>query len=203
MQEINFDVLEDPFKFELIMLPCSCYQKKNGEVAVMKGSFLEQLLEKAPSLKTEIAKAVENMGNCPSILSSIPGSPIPTKFCTFPVTPTSLRAEDPDKHVFNRLKGNFKKYKLLPGWMLLPRSDMVEFSAFKLSEIIRYYKLTKVIFQYEAFTFDAEDKEEYTRVRNIMAKYLKEGVFIARKPVGNIQGEQHVMTTSSVTMEKD
>jgi len=202
MQEISLDVLKDPFKFELIMIPCSCYQKKNGEVAVMPNSFLDELIKKAPTLRTEIGKAVERYGNCPAVLSAIPGSPIPTKFCTFPISPSNLRAEDPDDYVFHRLKGKFKKYSLLPGWTLLPRIDMVEFSAIKLREIIKYFRLTKIVLQYESFTLDKEDKMHYTKIQNIMQRYLQESFYVAHMPKENIEVKNQVTATSSVTFEE-
>lgn len=202
MQDINFDVLSDPFKFELIVLPCSCYQKKNGEVAYMKEGFIHSLLEKAPTLAHEMAKAVEEMGNCPAILSSIPKSTLPTKFCTFPVSPTSIRAEEPDRYVFSRLKGRFKKNSLLPGWTLLPRSDMVEFSSYKLSELIRYFKLSKVVIQFEAFTLDEDDMKVFERIRKIMEKHLRENIYIAHKPKNDGVGVQSLTSGSTLTMEE-
>lgn len=201
MQEIRFDLISDPSKFELICLPCSCYQKKDGTMPVPKEGFFSDLVKKHPNLPYEIGKGVEKYGNCPAILSAIPQTN--TKFATFPIAPTSLRAEDPDKYVFSRLKGKFKKTALLPGWTLLPRSDMVEFSCIKIQEIIRYYKLTKVAIPFEMFTLEKEDREDYTRIKTLMEKIVKDNIFMVIRPTESEQGTVHGgMVSSSVTYEE-
>ena len=203
MQEIRSNIFTDAGKFDLICLPCSCYQKKDGTVAAPKEGFLQQLVEKCPSLLSEIGKGVEKYGNCPAMLSSIPNTPKPTKFITFPVAPSGFRAENPNDYVFQRLQGKFKEYALLPGWAIVPRSDMVEFSAIKLAEIIKYYKLKKVAVPFEMFTFDREDKDDYTRIRNIMEKYLGEEVFMVTQPQDGEVGTVQSAVTSTVTYEEE
>jgi hypothetical protein len=204
MQEIKHDLITDPSKFELICLPCSTYQKKDGSMPVPKNSFLSQLVEKYPNLPMELGKGVEEYGGCPAVLSSIPNTPMPTKFATFPIAPPNLRAEKPDNYVYNRLKGKFKDYYLLPGWTLLPRSDMVEFASIKLKEIMVYYKLTKVAIPFDMFNFDHEDREEYTRIKNIMSRIVSNDVFIVTKPSESAEGTVHGgMVQSSVTYEEE
>jgi len=189
MQEIKHDIIEDPGKFSLIALPCTAYQKKTGEVPVPKEGLLSRLVEKYPNLPMDIGSTVEKYGNCPSIMKTIADMKTPTKFCTFPVSPTSLRVQNPDNYVFRRLIGRFKKpYSLLPGWTLVPRSDMVEFSAIKLAEIMRFYKLSNVAIPFELFTFDREDKDDYTRIKNIICKYIKEGLYLVSRPSESTQG---------------
>jgi len=203
MKSINFDILSKPGEFELILIPCSCYQKKGGEMPVMKGGLLEEIVSRCPSLPTQIGKAVEQYGNCPAILSHIPGTKHPTKFATFPISPTSLRAENPDDYIFHRLKGRFPKYKLLPGWTLLPRSDMLEFAAIKLAEIIKYYKLTMVALPFELFTLDPEDKKETERILGIIGRIVTEGLYIVHRPEESSQGTvRNNIVTSQVYYEE-
>ena len=202
MREIRHDIYTDPSKFQLVMIPCSCYQKKDGTAPTQKDSYLSKFVEMNPNLLSEIGKGVEEYGNCPAVLSHIEGTPFPTKFATFPVTPTGLRAENPDQYVFQRLQGKFKEYSLLPGWTLVPRSDMVEFSSIKLAEIIKYYKLTKIAIPFELFTLDREDRDDYNRIRNIMEKHLGNEVFIVTKPVESQGGTVHSgMVSSTVEFE--
>ena len=201
MREIRFDLLADPTKFELICLPCSCYQKKDGTIPAPTDGFLSQLAEKVPNLLADIGKQVEKLGNCPSIVSSIPNTG--TKFASFPVAPTSLRAENPDDYVYQRLKGEFKPFSLVPGWAIAPRSDMVEFAAIKLAEIIKYYKLTKVAIPFEMFTLDKEDQNDYTRIRNIMQAKLGDEVFVVSRPLESAEGNISSAVSSSVTYEEE
>jgi len=179
------------------------YQKKDGGIPVPKDGILSKFVEKYPDLPQEIGKGVEKFGNCPSIVMTVPNTRFPTKFATFPVAPTSLRAEDPDNYVFQRLKGRFKPYTLLPGWTITPRSDVIEFSSFKLREIIKYYKLTKLVIPFEMFTFDREDKDDYTRVKTIMKKYLGSEVLIATHTRESSQGTITSSVSSSLTMDDD
>ena len=201
---INFDILSNPGEFELILLPTSIYQKKNGTVAVMKGGLLEQIVARCPSLPAQMGKGVETYGNCPAILSHIPNTKHPTKFMTFPVSPSTLRAKEPDHHVFHRLKGRFKKYALLPGWCLLPRSDMVEFSSIKLKEIIRYYKLSKVALPFDLFTLGKEEVEkEQDRIMGIISRIVPEGLSLIHHPKENPTGTFRTsVATSEVYFEE-
>jgi len=199
MRHINFDIFSNPSKFDLILLPCTCYQKKDGTVPVMKDSFLEKIVERCPSLTSQIGKGVEAYGNCPSILSHIPKTPKPTKFATFPFSPPALRAEDPDKYVYSRLKGDFKKFSLIPGWALMPRADMVEFSAIKLMEIIKYNKLDAVALPLEMFTFDAEDKQHADRILSIIERTVVESLFIVTQPHDQVQSN---LVSSQVYFEE-
>jgi len=203
MKTINFDILSDPRKFDIILLPVSVYQKKNGTSPVMGGGMLEEIVAKCPSLPTQIGGAVEKYGGCPAILSHIPNTPKPTKFATFPVTPSNLRAENPDDYVFNRLKGSFKKYSLLPGWAIAPRSDMVEFASIKLLEIIRYFKLDTVALPYELFTFDPEDKVHSDRVISIVESIVSEALYIVKRPKEAVQGTVQTTATSQVYYEEE
>jgi len=206
MREIRHNILEDPGKFELICLPCSCYQKKDGTIPVQKKerTFFTQLVELYPNLPAEMGKGVEKYGNCPAILSYVPNIKNTTKFTTFPVSPTGMRAEHPDDYVYHRLRGSFKDYALLPGWALIPRSDMVEFAAIKLAEIIKYYKLTKVAIPFEMFTLDREDKDDYTRIKNIIAGHCGEGLYIVSKPSDPSGGTvTNATVQSSVTYEDE
>jgi hypothetical protein len=191
MREIRHDLINDPGKFELICLPCSCYQKKDGTIPIPKDGFLSQLVEKYPNLPAEMGRGVEKYGNCPAILSAIPNTPLPTKFITLPVSPSNLRAENPDEYVFQRLQGKFKKLSLLPGWTLIPRSDMVEFACIKLREIMHYYKLTKVAIPFEMFTLDREDKDDYARIKNIIEKIVHDDLFMVMRPLEDVQGTVH------------
>lgn len=203
MKTINYDILNNPSKFSIILICCSVYQKKDGTSPVMSGGMLEELVEKCPSLPSQIGKAVEQYGGCPAILSHIPNTPIPTKFATFPVTPSNLRAENPDDYVYNRLKGKFKKYSLLPGWALVPRSDMVEFSAIKLAEIIKYYKLETVALPYDLFTFDEEDQEHAERAINIIERVVTDALIIVKRPKENTQGTVQATASSQVYYEDE
>lgn len=204
MREIRHDILTDPSKFDLIMLPVSCYQKKDGTIPAIKDGFLEKLSEKHPNILADIGKSVETYGNCPSMIKTVADSKLPTKFATFPTVPSGLRAEHPDDYVFSRLKGKFKNYSLLPGWAIMPRIDMVEFSSIKLAEIIKYYKLTKVAIPFEMFTFDREDKSWYDKIRNMMEKYLGAEVYMVSKPTEAAEGTVYSNTvSSSVSFEEE
>lgn len=197
MKTINFNILANPGKFELILIPCSCYQKKNGKSPIMGESLLDEVVKRCPSLPAQIGKGVEEFGNCPTILSHIPNTPSPTKFATFPVTPSNLRAEEPDKYVFNRLSGKFKKYSLLPGWAVCPRSDMVEFSCIKLVEIIKYYKLTSVALPYDMFTFEDADQKHADRVLGIIGRIVTESLYIVKTPTEAEEGTVQTSVASS------
>lgn len=180
MQQINHDILSDPGKFQLILIPCTCYQKRDGTTPVMKNSLFEKIVEKCPSLTQRIGNGVEEFGNCPAILNHIPGTKYPTKFATFPVSPVNLRPKDPDQYVFHRLVGKFNKNSFVPGWALAPRSDMVEFSSIKLVEIMKYYKLHSVALPYELFTFGEDDKKHEERTLNIISRIVHEGLYLTR-----------------------
>lgn len=196
MKIINFDLLSNPGEFEVFLLPISVYQKKNGTIPVMKGGFLEKIVSKAPNLPSDIGKSIEKYGNCPAVLHHIPGTRYPTKFITFPVSPTALRAENPDQHVFHRLKGRFKKFSLLPGWTLLPRVDMVEFSCIKLREIIKYHKLTKIAFPFEMLTFEKEDRHIFNHLGEIIEKVIPSGFFVLENKEEKIESYNTVIESN-------
>ena len=205
MQEIRCDIFESFDKFELILIPISCYQKKrNGAVPVMSDSLLESFTKQYPSLPEEIGKTIEKFGGCPSIIDSVKtNTRTPTKFATFPIAPPNLRTVNPDEHVFNRLKGRFKPYYLLPGWTLLPRQDMLEFSCIKINEIIRWYKLTKVALPFEGFTFELEDKPCYERVCKMLKKFIIDGLYLIYPEQKTSSQEQITTVQSTVTMEEE
>jgi len=200
MQTVHVDLLSNPGEFEIFLLPTTLYQKKNGAVPVMKGGLFEKIVEKAPKLPHDIGKAIEKYGNCPAILHHIPGTKYPTKFATFPMSPTALRAENPDDHVFHRLRGRFKPFSLLPGWTLLPRSDMIEFSCIKLQSIMKYYKLSKVALPFEMFTFGEGDEKDAQRIGNIIESIITQGLSI----IVNQAPSQHVYNTvTESSFQKD
>ena len=203
MKHININLLEDIGKFQLVCLPISVYQKKDGTVPVQKDSLLGKIVEKFPDLPTELGNGVERFGNCPAILSSVPNTPYPTKFITFPTSPSNLRAENPDNYVFKRLQGKFKKHALLPGWSIVPRSDMVEFSSIKLNEIIKFYKLTEVVIPFELFTFDRDDKSDYERVLSIIGKHIKSNIYISHETNQPSTGTEKVNVSSEVSMDDE
>jgi len=203
MKEIRHDILSDPGKFELICLPVSCYQKKDGSYPAQKGSMLESFAQMCPTLLTDLGGGVERYGNCPAILGSIPNTPIPTKFITFPVAPTSLRAHNPNLYVYQRFQDKFKENSVLPGWVLLPRSDMVEFAAIKLKQIMKFYKLTKVAIPFEMFTLERNDREDYVRIQKIINQHITEGLYLVSKPMGDSKGVVHTNVQSSVTYEDE
>jgi hypothetical protein len=179
------------------------YQKKEGEIAFPKKGLMEKIVERAPSLPKQMGKAVETYGSCPAILSHIPNTKYPTKFMTFPVTPSNLRAENPDDHVFHRLKGRFKHFYLLPGWTLLPRMDMVEFASIKLQEIIRFYKLTKVALPVGLFQFDKEDREQEQKVLNMISKFVSDALYVLYPPKEDTETIISTSATSEITLEEN
>ncbi len=202
MQEIRHDLVNDPGKFELICVPISCYQKKDGSVPPgPKDGILRELFEKYPNLSAEMGRGIEFYGNCPAILSHIEGTEFPTKFATFPVAPSNLRAENPTSHVFNRLHGRCKNNALLPGWMLVPRTDIVEFAAIKLAEIMKFQHLTKVAIVFEAFTFDREDKNDYNRIKEIISRHVPRNLFMVSKPHDAPTGSIAGSVSSSVSYD--
>lgn len=203
MQIVEQDILQTYNQYQLILLPTSVYQKKAGEVAYPRKGLMEKIVERAPTLPTQMGKAVEQYGHCPAILSHIPNTKYPTKFMTFPVTPSNLRVANPDEHVFHRLKGRFKPYSLLPGWMLLPRRDVVEFASIKLKEIMKFYKLDKVALPVGAFQFDEDDKAVEERVLKTITTYISDGLFILYPPKETQEDIISTGATSEVKFEEN
>lgn len=172
MRELRVNLLECYEKFQLICLATSCYQKKNGEIVVPKEGLMRDFVTKFPDLPLIIGKSIGTYGNCPHIAYSIKSSPKPTKIMSFPITPTSLRVEDPQTVVISRLAKRFKPYTLLPGWLLRPRIDMVEFSSIKVAEVIRYYKLTDVAIAIDTFGVGEGDEQYYETVKDMFMRYF-------------------------------
>lgn len=203
MQIIEQDILRTYNQYQLILLPTSVFQKKTGEIAFPKKGLMEKIVERAPSLPKQMGQAVEQYGHCPAILSHIPNTKYPTKFMTFPVTPAHLRVANPDEHVFHRLKGRFKEYSLLPGWMLLPRRDVVEFACIKLKEIMKFYKLDKVALPIGVFHFDPEDKHVEDRVLKTISTYISDGLYVLYPPTESKEDIISTGATSEVKFEEN
>jgi hypothetical protein len=172
MREIRANILECYERFQLISLGVSVYQKKDGTAVVPKEGLMRDIVTKWPDLPKLIGNAVGKFGNCPSIVYSIPQTKYPTKIMSFPITPTSLRVEVPEDIVIARLAKRFKPYTLLPGWLLRPRFDMIEFSCIKLTEIIKYYKLSEVALVVDTLGLGEGDEGYYEIVRDLFLKYF-------------------------------
>lgn len=172
MQEIRVNLTECYEKFQLIALASSCYQKKSGEIVVPKDGLMRDFVTKFPDLPMVFGDAVAIYGNCPYIAYTIRASRYPTKIMSFPITPTSLRVKEPEKIVIARLAKRFKPYTLLPGWLLRPRIDMVEFSCYKFAEVIKFYKLENVALAVDTLGLGDGDEKYYELVKDIFMKYL-------------------------------
>jgi hypothetical protein len=173
MQEIRTNILEHYEKFQLIVLANSLYQKKVlGEIVVPKDGIVREFVNKWPDIPKCFGSSVGKYGGCPSIAYTIKESRFPTKILTFPVTPTSLRVENPEEIVVARFAKRFKHFSLLCGWMLRPRLDMIEYSSIKLAEIVKFYKLTSVAFPVESMGLGEGDEKYYDAVRDIFLKYF-------------------------------
>lgn len=172
MRELRVNILECYDKFQLVSIGVSVYQKKDGTSVVPKEGMMRDIVTKWPDLPKLIGNAVGKYGNCPSIVYSIPQTSKPTKIMSFPITPTSLRVETPEDVVIARLAKRFKPYTLLPGWMLRPRMDMIEFSCIKLAEIIKYYKLTEVALVIDTLGLGEGDEKYYEIVRDMFMRYF-------------------------------
>jgi len=192
MQEISVNILEDYENFELICLPCSVYQKKaSGEIVTGKKGFIHDFAEKFENLPVKIGESITKLGSVPYPCYSIEGSSRPTKIAGFPITPSNLRAEDPDLVVYNRFAGRFKKFSLLAGFFIAPRSDVLEFSCIKLKEIVKYYKLNRVAIPFEGFAFEEGDEKHIDRVRNVLFKHLGDNVYLTNQieeKIENVNG---------------
>lgn len=204
MREINLNLLEEPNKMQLIALPVPTYQKTSGEIVIGSDkdvptqTFLYHLSQKMEQLPDMIGQIVEKYGNCPAEIFSIPPS---TKFYTFPITPVSIRARTPDSHVLKRFQGKFKKMKLLPGWMCKPRIDLIEYSCFKLKQIVEWNKLERVGIPFDCFNL--YDDEKFAEVvKNILRKYLDGKFFICYHEFVERKEENIVSSTSETTIEK-
>jgi hypothetical protein len=172
MRELRVNILEHLDKFQLVCLAVSCYQKKMGEIVVPKEGMMREFVNKFPELPKLFGNSVGKYGNCPGIVYSVPSTKSPTKIMSFPITPTSLRVEDPQTVVIARLAKRFKPFTLLPGWLLRPRLDMVEFSCIKLLEIIKYFKLKEVAVVMDTFGLGEGDEEYSANVKDMMVKYF-------------------------------
>jgi len=172
MRELRVNILDCYDKFQLICLGTSCYQKKDGTIVIPKEGIMRDIVTKWPDLPLIFGKSIGKYGNCPNIVYSIPSSAKPTKIMSFPITPTSLRVEDPSVVVLSRLSKRFKPFTLLPGWLLRPRLDMVEFSSIKLAEVIRYFKLTDVAIVVETLGVGEGDEAYYELVKDMFVKYF-------------------------------
>lgn len=170
MREIRTNILEHVDKFQLVCLGISCYQKKNGESVVPKEGMMREFVNRIPELPLLIGKSVGVYGNCPSIVHTLKGTRYPTKLMSFPITPTSLRVENPEEAVISRLAKRFKPFTLLPGWLLRPRMDMIEFSSIKLIEIIKYYKLSEVAIVIETLGMGEGDEKYAEKVRDLFMR---------------------------------
>lgn len=174
MRELRVNILDCYDKFPLIALGCSLYQKKDkGEIVIPKDGLMRDIVTKWPDLPKLFGTAIAKYGGCPSIVYPIPQTPLPTKIMSFPVTPTSLRVENPEGVVIARLAKRFKPYTLLPGWLLRPRLDMIEFSCIKLAEIVKYYKLSDTALIIDSLGLGEGDEKYYDVVRDILARYLQ------------------------------
>lgn len=173
MKELRVNILECYEKFPLVAIGCSLYQKKDkGEIVVPKEGLMRDIVTKWPELPKLFGSAIGKYGGCPSIVWSIPQTKYPTKIMSFPITPTSLRVETPEDVVIARLAKRFKAYTLLPGWLLRPRMDMIEFSCIKLAEIIRYYKLSDVALVVDTLGLGEGDEKYYEIVRDMFMRYF-------------------------------
>jgi hypothetical protein len=207
MREIKTNILENVNKFDLIVLPCSQFLKKDGTICIDKNnkkSIVAQLFDKIPTLNTEMGDVVETYGCCPYIFHTIKGTQKPCKLATFPITPSaqSIKAENREKYVLpHLLKGMRGTQTLVPGWMLYPRSDIVEFACRKLEEIIKWYKLSNVVLPWDSFNIP-ENSDHEGRIKNILNKYLPNEVFLVTSQVEQ-QGERVGMSvTSTVEYEE-
>lgn len=172
MREIRANLIECYDKFQLIVLATSCYQKKSGEIVVPKEGLMRDFVTKFPDLPKCFGDSVATYGNSPYIAMTIKASRYPTKIMSFPTTPTSLRVKDPEQVVIARLAKRFKPYTLLPGWLLRPRIDMIEFSCYKLSEVIKWYKLTEVALAVDTMGLGEGDEKYWSVVRDMFLKFF-------------------------------
>jgi hypothetical protein len=172
MRELRVNILECYDKFQLVALGCSLYQKKIGEIVIPKEGMMRDIVTKFPDLPKLFGSAIGKYGGCPSIVFSVPKTTKPTKIMSFPITPTSLRVESPEDVVIARLAKRFKPFTLLPGWLLRPRMDMIEFSCIKLAEIIKYYKLTDVALVIDTLGLGEGDEKYYDIVRDMFLRYF-------------------------------
>ena len=188
MQEIITDVFENINKFDLVVIPCSQFLKKTGDVCIDKknpNSTVAKLFKKIPSLSMEMGNVVETYGSCPFIFHTVLGTTRPCKLATFPTTPSaqSIRPENREKYILPHLvKGMKGSQTLVPGWMMYPRSDIVEFSCIKLAEVIRWYKLRAVVLPWDGFNIPEGDRDQETRIKSILNKYLPNEVFLSTLP---------------------
>lgn len=208
MREIRANILECYERFQLISIGVSVYQKKDGTTVVPKEGLMRDIVTKWPDLPKLIGNAVAKYGNCPSIVYSIPQTKFPTKIMSFPITPTSLRVETPAEVVIARLAKRFKPYTLLPGWLLRPRLDMIEFSCIKLAEIIKYYKLSEVALLVDTLGLGEGDEKYWEVVRELFLKYFNQYPVTLltlpniRKEEKNVQPEV-VQTVSNASYIED
>jgi hypothetical protein len=180
MREIKTNIFENVNKFDLIVLPCSQFLKKDGTICIDRSrkTIVSELFEKIPTLNKEMGDVVETYGCCPYIFHTVKGTQKPCKLATFPITPSaqSIKIENREKYILPHLL-NGRKQTLVPGWMLYPRPDIVEFACRKLEEVIKWYKLSHVVLPWDAFNIP-ENSEHEGRIKNILNKYLPNEVFL-------------------------
>ena len=208
MREIQANILECYQNFQLIALGCSLYQKKDkGEIVVPKEGLMREIVTCWPELPRLFGSSIAKFGGCPNIVYSIPNTKFPTKILSFPITPTSLRVETPEEVVISRLAKRFKSFTLLPGWLLRPRLDMIEFSCIKLAEIIKWYRLTEVALVVDTLGLGEGDEKYYDIVRDLFMRYF--GLLpvtlcsIAKNNKGKEIKNEVISTTTSSTYEED
>jgi len=208
MREIQANILECYQNFQLIALGCSLYQKKDkGEIVVPKEGLMREIVTCWPELPRLFGSSIAKFGGCPNIVYSIPNTKFPTKILSFPITPTSLRVETPEEVVISRLAKRFKSFTLLPGWLLRPRLDMIEFSCIKLAEIIKWYRLTEVALVVDTLGLGEGDEKYYDIVRDLFMRYFGSLPVtlcsIAKNNKGKEIKNEVISTTTSSTYEED
>lgn len=180
------NLVENIGEFDIIALPISTFQKKNGCVTVTEGGIVEDFVKRYPDIPREMGKVVEIYGGCPHDVAAFTMNSRTVKLFTFPITPVTIIAQEPDKIVQTQFIGRFKKGKLVPGFLCKPRLDMVEFSAFKLAQILKWFSMKNnsltCAIPINAFGLVPSDTEDIKALRGILDKYLDNNFYLIMPP---------------------
>lgn len=205
MQIIGGSELEAIFKPKaigegVVLLPTTLYVKNNGCAVIPKEGLMRNIADLmyghfgVPDFEEQFGGCIYKYELTPYPFMSIPQTNPVKKFCTFPINGYNKRVRSPED-LLPPFRHIFKLHKAVPSWMLVPSIPYIEFSAFKIGQLIKWFKLESVILPTSLLKCESEKKFHFiieTLAKHIPPKMLYVTDPLARK---NEEAEEGTLYT--------
>ena len=197
MQIIGGSELEAVFRNNnlgegVVLLPTTLYVKNNGCVVVSKSGLLRDIADLmyghygVENFEEQFGYCIHQYELTPYPFMSIPGTNPIRKFCSFPINGYNKRVRSKDEMLqpFQRI---FKMHKSVPSWMLVPSIPYIEFSAYKIGQLIKWFKLNSVLLPTSLLQCESEKKFHF--IIETLAKHVPPQMLYVTDPSARKQEE--------------